>query len=192
MLGWPQPALNFMSSHHIIREDQEPAVLIMDAQAISFDLVQELLEWSPTVIVSEQALPEILLWGIKIDVVIAHETKIQELTSSLQDQFPLKLISFHDNGEALSTALYFLMASKQKAVNVLSFKPLTEFEKFSTLDISVFQEGKRWSFIREGLFEKWVPAGSVLQTHPVNDPIKTERDGIVTIRQEKGFWVSQE
>lgn len=33
-----------MSSHHIVRENQEPALLIADAHAISFEKIQELLE----------------------------------------------------------------------------------------------------------------------------------------------------
>jgi len=101
-----------MSSHHIIREDQEPALLIMDADAVEFEQVQELLKWSPTVMVTEQSLPEVLSWGIKIDIVIAHESIISNLTASLVDQSPVKLLSYCNKEEALSRALYFLIESK--------------------------------------------------------------------------------
>lgn len=90
-----------MSSHHIVREDQEPAMLIMDAQAVPFEQAQESLEWSPTIMVAEQALPDVLSWGIKIDVVIANTSSISSLKTSLHDQFPLKLISCNDQEEAL-------------------------------------------------------------------------------------------
>src|SRR5688572_8341929 len=146
-----------MSSHHIIREDQEPALLIMDAAAARFEQMQELLEWSPTVMVAEPALAEVLSWGIKIDVVIASADKISALTASLQDQFPLKLIPCNKQEEALATALYFLIAAKQKAVNVVATESLEVFEAFSSLDISLFQSGKRWSLIRHGQYEKWLP-----------------------------------
>jgi thiamine pyrophosphokinase len=183
-----------MSSHHIIREDQEPALLIMDVEAAEFDLTQELLEWSPTVIVHEDAVAQVLSWGIKIDVVIADASNIQSLTTSLHDQFPLKLVSCNSVDEALSTALYFLIAVKQKAVNILSFESLDTFEPFTTLDLSVFQSGKRWSYIRSGLYEKWLPAGRTVHIYPTDkqSTIRTDVDGVIVIRRENGFWVAEE
>ena len=46
--------LIFMSSHHFVKEGQEPALLIMDA--LSLALIEPLLEWAPQVIVCENAL----------------------------------------------------------------------------------------------------------------------------------------
>lgn len=168
-------------------------MLIMDA-GVSFEQVQDLLEWSPTVMVSEQALPDVLLWGIKIDVVVASADRITELTALLQDQFPLKLISYNKPEEALSTALYFLIAKKQKAVNVIAAESLESFESFSSLDLSVFNGDKRWSFVRNGSYEKWLPTGRTVQVYPSNNQpdIQTTADGVVTIHRDKGFWVSEE
>jgi hypothetical protein len=183
-----------MSSHHFVREDQEPALLILSAEAAPFNIVQELLEWAPTVIVTEQVLPQVLLWGIKLDVVVAGTERIPELKTSLQDQFPLKLLSCHSQEDALSTALYFLIASKQKAVNILSNEPLEVFESFASLDLSVFYLGKRWSFIRSGKFEKWVPAGRTLNVYPTgNESVLTSHeDGVLAIHRERGFWISED
>lgn len=80
-----------MSSHHTVLEDQEPALFIMDASAVPFAQIQDLLEWSPTVIVSEEALSEVLNWGIKIDVVIAHANNIPSLTNTLLDPITCKV-----------------------------------------------------------------------------------------------------
>lgn len=183
-----------MSSHHIVREDQEPALLIMDVDAVPKEQTLELLEWSPTVIVQEDAVPNVLSWGIKIDIVIADATNIPSLTSDLHEQFPLKLISYNTREDALSTALYFLIAAKQKAVNILSLQPLESFEPFTALDLSVFQFGKRWSFIRNGVYEKWLPAGRTIHVYPVDkdSTVKTEHDGVIVIRRETGFWVAEE
>lgn len=181
-----------MSSHHIVREDQEPALLIADAHAVPFEILQQLLEWSPTVLVVEKALQEVITWGIKIDVVIAPVGNIPKLTESLQDQFPLKLISCQGEDDAIATALYFLIAVKQKAVNIISSEQLENFETFA-LDVSVLQSGKRWSFIRSGLYQKWIPAGREVHVFPhKQDTIKTTQDGRVVIRKENGFWVAEE
>jgi thiamine pyrophosphokinase len=179
-----------MSSHHIVREDQEPALLIAEAHAVPFEILQQLLEWSPTVLVIEKALQEVLTWGIKIDVVIASESNISKLTQELHDQFPLKLISCQGEGDAIATALYFLIAARQKAVNIVSSEPLENFQSFAKLDLSVIQEDKRWSFIHSGVFEKWLPAGRTI--HVFNqDVIEITQDGMVVIRQEKPFWIAE-
>jgi thiamine pyrophosphokinase len=182
-----------MSSHHIIREDQEPALLIAVTQGTSYATVQELLEWSPTVMVTEWVLHEVLTWGIKIDVVIARSASIPILTEALHDQFPVKILSCQDEHDALATALYFLIAAKQKAVNVLSSASLESFEPFSAIDLSVIQGNKRWSFIRSGSFEKWLPAERTLRVFPdQNSSVKTEQNGMIIIKRKKGFWISEE
>jgi thiamine pyrophosphokinase len=183
-----------MSSHHFVREDQEPALLIMDNEGVSFEAVQELLEWSPTVIVAEHVVSQVLLWGIKIDVVVALAENIDELTKTLQDQIPIKFISSNTVDEQLSTALYFLIASKQKAVNIVSNLALQNFETFNSLNISVVRDGKRWSFIQSGHFEKWFPKGVILHVHSANEDssLSAESDGVLSVQREGNFWVAEE
>jgi len=182
-----------MSSHHIVREDQEPALLIADSHTVPVEILQQLLEWSPTVLVNEKALPEVLMWGIKIDVVIASDDHIPKLAEVLHDQFPLQLISCQGEDDALTTALYFLIATKQKAVNIISSDRLERFESFTSLNLTVLQSGKRWSFIRSGIFEKWLPAGRTVHVFPQDEAaINTTQDGQLVIRKENGFWVAEE
>ena len=47
-----------MSSHHIVRDDQEPALIIANGAACSSELVGQLLEWSPLVIVLVSAIED--------------------------------------------------------------------------------------------------------------------------------------
>ena len=151
-----------MSSHHFVKEDQEPALILADVTGVSYPLVQELLEWSPTVIVFETALQNVLLWGIKIDVVVAIDGNIGALTEELKDQAPLKIISHQPEEDALTTAFYFLRAGKYKAVNVIGIRPALMKADISQFDLVVFSQGKRWSLIRHGKFEKWLTKGTVL------------------------------
>jgi hypothetical protein len=182
-----------MSSHHIIREDQEPALVIDDASLENLESIQQLLEWSPTVVVIDQALEQVLSLGIKIDIVIARETHVEALKISLHDQFPLKIISCHAATEALDTALYFLVASKQKAVNIISDAALESFEKFPSLDVAVIQNGKRWVFIRTGHFEKWLPASTTISIYPksAHPEPSVEKEGMVTVHRDHSFWISE-
>jgi thiamine pyrophosphokinase len=182
-----------MSSHHIIREDQEPALVIDDAGSLNYANIQQLLEWSPTVIVTERVLETVLSWGIKIDIVIAVESRVEELKISLHDQFPLKILSCHAETEALDTALYFLIASKQKAVNITSDSPLESFERFPSLDVAVIQNGKRWVLIRSGHFEKWLPAGTAISIYPTGAHPESiiEKEGPITVNRDHSFWISE-
>ena len=59
-----------MSSHHIVRDDQEPALIIANGAACSEELLGQLLEWSPLVIVLDSAIERVIKLGIKIDVLL--------------------------------------------------------------------------------------------------------------------------
>jgi thiamine pyrophosphokinase len=193
-----------MSSHHFVKEDQEPALLILNAKAISFEKVQELLEWSPTVIVSDGVLKEVIGWGIKIDIVLCEEAKTIFLKESLIDQAPIRFISYHNKSEILSTAYYFLAASKYKAVNILINEPtqLDFIQTFVGMDVEVFYDNKRWVYIHSKKFEKWVAEGTQFFTYsklPVvqfkqiglSEEMKCVKDGMVSIEIDESFWLGE-
>ena len=191
-----------MSSHHFVKEDQEPALLIMNAAAISFGKVQELLEWSLTVIVSEEALAAVLGWGIKIDVILCTEANIEAFKISLAEQTPLRFISFHPSSDALSTAIHFLIEANYKAVNIL-VNDLAQFESMQSLegiDVEVFCDHKRWTYSKSGKYGKWLSAGMQLFTYPVatvevanlNSQLKCILDGMVKIESSQALWVGEE
>lgn len=182
-----------MSSHHIIREDQEPALLIDDASAANFGIIQQLLEWSPTVIVTQAALEQVLTWGIKIDVAIVSESNLDQWKLALQEQAPVKILTTTADHNALETALYFLIASKQKAVNIIANTALERFEKFTSMYVGVIRDGQRWVFIPSGQFEKWLPAGTLLLLHPqdAHQEMPIENDGIVTVTRDASFWICE-
>ena len=59
-----------MSSHHIVRDDQEPALIIANGAACSDELMGQLLEWSPLVIVLDTAIERVIPLNIKVDVLL--------------------------------------------------------------------------------------------------------------------------
>jgi len=193
-----------VSSHHFVKEDQEPALLILDARAISFEKVQELLEWSPTVIVSESVLDEVAGWGIKVDVVVCTPAGLEPLAKSLVDQAPLKFLSCNQSEEFLSTVLYYSIAAKYKAIHVLlSDQNLFEdIQKITGIDVEVFCEDKKWSFVRSGRFKKWVAKGiqfftfplfsdNIFQTQGLDSQLHSLQDGKIRIERGEPFWVAE-
>lgn len=193
-----------MSSHHIVRENQEPALLIANAHAISFEKIQELLEWMPTVVVLSTEVEQVLAWGIKIDVVIAPYSDITQWRDKLADQNPIRIISYNPDDDPIVTALYFLIASKATAVNCLlnSKSDLKRMEASSTLDIEAFTDNILWSYLRKGHFEKWIPAGATLYLEPeemkaefpqfFSGSCRTSKDGMVKLISSHPFWIGED
>lgn len=192
-----------MSSHHIVREDQEPALLIADAHAISFEKVQELLEWMPTIVVLGDQLETVLQWGIKIDIVFVPANEITGWTSRLADQTPVKIISFRPGEEALVCALQFLATTQAKAANCLikTTAAITLIESFPQFDVEVFCEEVRWSWVKNGRLDKWYETNTQLFLFP--DDLNLEQpefafgkylvanDGIIQLRSRESFWIGE-
>ena len=61
-----------MSSHHIVKEGQEPALIIANGESCSTELLGQLLEWSPFVVVLDGAINRVLDLGIKVDLSLIH------------------------------------------------------------------------------------------------------------------------
>jgi hypothetical protein len=193
-----------MSSHHFVKEGQEPAVFILDTMA--FKYVEPLLEWVPLIMVSDTILDDVLEWGIKIDVVIQCETTANVLEKKVANQFPLEVLPCK-NADVIRTGMEFLIQNRIEAVNVIStsteeiFERLTEFSPH--VQIGLFAD-KKWSLIRSGKLEKWMPSGHQVWLKSTGEALlhtkgilkrdgdwETVESGIVTIDAVAPFWVGE-
>lgn len=160
-----------MSSHHIVRDEQEPALLIDDASALSSEFIDLLLEWSPTIIVTSYALDEVLTWGIKIDVVVAQVSDLEKLKPKLKPQSPVQLLGF-ESDDLLSCAYIFLRDQNNTAVNVMARLYDSRVldlasEYVESIDTVIYYNDKKWVYLPSGKFEKWVTTGQLFGIHPV-------------------------
>lgn len=110
-----------MSSHHVVREKQEPALIIANGEACSSSLCGQLLEWSPFVVVLDGAFSRVLDLGIKVDVVLgdfdSNNMSIDEIESS---QFPIEIIHTPDQNKTdLEKGIEFLIEREFPAVNII-------------------------------------------------------------------------
>ena len=101
-----------MSSHHIVREKQEPALLVLGLHSFSFELLGQLLEWSPTVIAVPATAKVLHDNGIKIDWIIA-ESRYKPL------QLDIKIMPA-GNDSPVEAALKYLVTNSYPAVNVVT------------------------------------------------------------------------
>ena len=201
-----------MSSHHIVRDEQEPALIIFNS-AFDEQTIQGLLEWSPTVITKSDLVEALLPYGFKIDVVIGTITEKDQMMSELEHQQPFKYLSKNSSDEDLLLAIYFLIASKYKAVNLLyplNPKSMSLINPFlNQLDLVFYDQGYKWVYSRSTTFSKWLPADSILKFRDPSIKVTQEdaelklnflegecicdvkKEGQTVIKAEKAFWLGQ-
>jgi hypothetical protein len=148
-----------MSSHHFVKEGQEPALLIFDA--ISFEYAEPLLEWAPFVLVTERALDAVLDWGIKVDAVLLEQADEAVVAEKIAGQAPVAQIPFTEGKDLLEAGFQYLIGQRQKAVNVLAHLSDTFFTEGQRLapqlQVTLIDDKTKWSVVSTGHYEKWLP-----------------------------------
>lgn len=152
-----------MSSHHFVKEQQEPAVFILDTAELNFDTVSPLLEWVPTVLVAQHCLDQILSWGIKIDVILATAEFQQENLHLLEEQYPVKFLTVY-NENPLEDGLNYLLATKHPAAHLVGFSHLNFLnleEKLGSFDLTILDAGWKYYPVKTGKFKKWFAESTI-------------------------------
>lgn len=152
-----------MSSHHFVRDQQEPAVLILDAGQVRFDQVSPLLEWVPTVLVSEKALGQVLGWGIKIDVILASEAFQLQNQHILEEQYPVKFSTVLGD-DFLQAGLDYLVSTGHTAahlVGISHLKALSLQDSLERISLTIMDDGWKYYPVTSGGFKKWFAEGNI-------------------------------
>ncbi|KKO92343.1 hypothetical protein AAW12_05325 [Sphingobacterium sp. Ag1] len=166
-----------MSSHHIVRENQEPALLIENLFLIDEEGLGQLLEWSPTIVIEAETIDLLDARGYKFDIVFTKK--------SINDsQENLKIISY-DN-DFLKTAIEYLIAHQYKAVNILTdqldvayYRPYLE-----QINIVLITKGVRYCFVTTG-FTKWKPTGERIRIEGLDADEKNTHEGLIKINDNE-------
>ncbi len=109
-----------MSSHHFVKEHQEPALIIANGQACKTSLLEQFLEWSPYVIVLDGAYEKVNSLGIKYDVVLGDFDSVNPAMDILANQPNIEIKHVPDQDKTdLEKALDFLIEKGQKSVNIV-------------------------------------------------------------------------
>jgi hypothetical protein len=152
-----------MSSHHFVKEQQEPALLILSIENEDLKNLPDLLEWVPTVLVTQWNVHKIMSLGIKIDGIIADKEFQEANELLLEEQHPVKFITINQQS-FLDAGMEYLKQSDHHAVNILSLDPLTSdllVPYLADLDIVFFSNGMRYFPAKKGKIKKWLPESSI-------------------------------
>ncbi|WP_207421666.1 thiamine pyrophosphokinase [Desertivirga brevis] len=181
-----------MSSHHIVRDKQEPALLIMNLIEFNFEHLGQLLEWSPTVVVNEAEYEHVDSLGIKVDAIVTSQAHPDLQESTL-------LIPTEDN--PLQDALKYLVGEQYPSVNIVdsTFCEKDYILYVGRINLVVLTPAQRIFPVSSG-FSKWKAAGEEITIlHNVDNlqtsgliklsdrKYKTEKDGFYTLKFDQPF-----
>lgn len=183
-----------MSSHHIIRDDQEPALIIANGEECSSEILGELLEWSPFVVVLDGAIQRVLDRGIKVDVLLGDfdgpltpnggiSNDYFENIQSQQSDIQIVHTPNQDKTD-LEKAIEFLIDKGHKAVNIVwatgrradhSITNMTNLVRYKNQIKAVIIDSHSKIFPIVNSFEKWYAKGTPISLIPVGNA-----SGIIT------------
>lgn len=186
-----------MSSHHVIRDKQEPALIIANGEACSEELLGQLLEWSPFVVVLDSAIHRVLDLGIKVDVLLGDFDRNLDLEAIQARQYPLEIVHTPDqNKHDLDKAYEYLIEKGFPAVNVIwatgrradhTMTNITNLVRYSNLLKIVLLDDYSKIFRLPNHYEKWYPAQTPISLIPVGEVTQIATEGLVYNLQKENL-----
>lgn len=161
-----------MSSHHIVREKQEPALLLLSLEDFDDEQLGQLLEWSPTVFATPLVAEQLNAFGIKIDWIVSD-------AETIDIQADIKYLK--TNGKPVGiAALDYLVEKGYPAVNVVTdtFTLDDYLPYIENITLVVFYQQQKIYGVDPG-FSKWKPAGDIIRI--ISQPQNLETKGLLQI-----------
>jgi thiamine pyrophosphokinase len=166
-----------MSSHHIVRDDQEPALIIANGAACDPELMGQLLEWSPLVVVLDSAIERVLELGIKVDVLLGDFDHGFDPEIYRTSQYPIEIVYAPDQNKTdLEKAFDYLIQRQIPAANVVwatgkradhTITNLTNIVRYRNLLKIVILDDHSKIFLLPNKFEKWYTAKTPISLIPI-------------------------
>ncbi|GAA4397523.1 thiamine diphosphokinase [Nibrella viscosa] len=174
-----------MSSHHIVRDKQEPALLIANGEGCDPELLGQLLEWSPFVVVLDHAIWRVFALDIKVDVLLGDFDREVDLDAVRARQYPIEIVHAPDQDKTdLEKGIELLIERGFPAVNIVwatgrradhSITNMTNIVRYKDQIRIVMYDDYSKIFPLHQTFEKWYAKGTPISLIPVGTV-----EGIVT------------
>lgn len=167
-----------MSSHHIVRDNQEPALIIANGADCGVDLLQQLMEWSPYVLALDGAVHRLLERNIRFDAWLGDFDSgagVDEM--ALSKMGDIRRIWAEDQDKTdLEKGIEFLISKGHVAANIIwgtgrradhtinNMATLWRYHDQVTLSL-LDDHSRVYPLNRQ--FKKWYPAGTAISLIPV-------------------------
>ncbi|GAB3326718.1 thiamine diphosphokinase [Larkinella ripae] len=166
-----------MSSHHIVRDKQEPALLIANGESCDPELLGQLLEWNPFVVVLDSAIWRVLELEIKVDALLGDFDHPPDFDLIRERQYPIEIIHTPDQIKTdLEKGIDFLIERGFPAVNIAwatgrradhTITNLTSIARYKDQIKIVMVDDYSKIIPLTGVFEKWYVKGTPISLIPV-------------------------
>jgi len=168
-----------MSSHHVIKEDQEPALILANGEACSIGLLEQLLEWSPFVLVLDGALHRALDLKLKFNTVLGDLDSVQNIHENLKHYQPVELVHTPDQDKTdLEKGIEYLIDKGHSVVHLLwatgkrldhTMNNIVTIAKYAdACTVVLFDDHTRAYCIPSG-FTKYFNRGTNISLFPMNN-----------------------
>jgi thiamine pyrophosphokinase len=183
-----------MSSHHIVRDNQESALIIANGESCSMLLLDELMEWCPYVLVLDGAMRRVQEMGLRADAWLGDfDSHLLEQNSKLLEGGDSSLVALDWEQQLLATGtekilapdqvktdlekgIEFLISRGHTSANVIwgtgrrmdhTFQNLSILPKYQAeISVSILDDYSRVYPLPKH-FRKWYPAGTNLSLMPI-------------------------
>ncbi len=193
-----------MSSHHFVRDKQEPALIIANGDECSNEVLNQLLEWNPFVLVLDGALDRVLMKGIKVDAVIGDFDSLNVNRLSVEDEQHINWIVIEDQDTTdLEKGIKYLLDNGHKAANIVwgtgkrldhSHNNLITVAKYgSDMPICIIDDYSKAYLLpsKPAKFAKYYSAESIISLIPLTDVHGIETTGLKFNLSKEDFIIPQ-
>lgn len=201
-----------MSSHHYVKEGQEPDILIYAPTGIQPDYIYQMANWSPVITVVNSAIDYTAALGLKIDHFLTDTPDSLPDYISHQDSVKVSGLS----SISLMNCLKTLKTNNKLNINILINKRQIETEKvfenimlyLQHFSVRLITETTFFTYW-EALYEKWLPQQEVIKVHTKSQSTleivgltflkqeddaffyESKKDGLIRITSDSPFWIGE-
>jgi hypothetical protein len=174
-----------MSSHHIIRDNQEPALVLFSK--IDEELLRQLCGWSPLIYCSHLILDWVQMLDMKIDFIFGPAAIEDDCLKKMDYQFPVKYFVLEDE-EKFDLLIQSIDNSTVQIVkdeNPLRFPNSEKTISFFNDEFKAYQFTgfwKKWKSKGETIYVENFQTDSVSNLTLENENLRVLENGIVSFQ----------
>jgi thiamine pyrophosphokinase len=179
-----------MSSHHIVRDNQEPALLVL-SDKFNTDLLEQLLEWSPLVMAQGSAVQRLIDLGVKLDVVFCANAELERNKEITQHQGLLEFAVLENEQTLFQVCNELLLEKGHTALNVLGHIDSVTFimslqQALDPLQLTYYTYKHKYLLITNTHFSYWMPAGRLFRIQTVGTSSFSVTGAVLS--QQEGWY----
>ncbi|MBW7844586.1 MAG: thiamine diphosphokinase [Bacteroidia bacterium] len=177
-----------MTSHAIVKDNQEPALIIANGETCSMEIIGQLLEWNPYVVVLDGAITRVLELGIKIDVLLGDFDSKSEAFDKVQKQQKIEIVHTPNQDKTdLQKGIEFLIGKGFSAVNIIwatgkradhNLSNITDIVRYQNKIKIVLYDNYSKIFQLPKQFKKWYNKNTPISLMPVGKVMGVTSTGL--------------